>query len=53
MNKVKALSEFGQSIWFDYIRRDMLVSGELARMIEVDGIRGVTSNPFDFPGCHY
>jgi transaldolase/glucose-6-phosphate isomerase len=48
MNTVKALSEFGQSIWFDYIRRDMLVSGELARLLEVDGIRGVTSNPSIF-----
>ncbi len=48
MNTVKALSEFGQSIWFDYIRRDMLVSGELARLMEVDGIRGVTSNPSIF-----
>jgi transaldolase/glucose-6-phosphate isomerase len=48
MSTIKELSQFGQSIWFDYIRRDMLDSGELAQLINEDGIRGVTSNPSIF-----
>jgi len=39
---------FGQSVWLDLIRRGMLVSGELARLVEQDGVRGVTSNPAIF-----
>ena len=38
----------GQSIWYDNIRRSLLTSGELERMIEEDGLRGVTSNPAIF-----
>jgi len=38
----------GQSIWYDNIRRDLLESGELARMVAEDGLRGVTSNPTIF-----
>ncbi|HEX4354553.1 MAG TPA: transaldolase family protein, partial [Polyangiales bacterium] len=38
----------GQSIWLDYIRRHLLTSGELKRMVEQDGLRGVTSNPSIF-----
>lgn len=38
----------GQSIWFDYIERRMIYSGELLRMIEEDGLRGITSNPSIF-----
>jgi len=38
----------GQSVWYDNIQRKMLLSGELARMIEEDGVRGVTSNPTIF-----
>ena len=48
MNAIKQLSNFGQSIWFDYIRREMLESGELRRLIEEDGVSGVTSNPSIF-----
>ena len=48
MNAAKQLSEFGQSIWFDYIQRSMLDSGELARLIDEDGVTGVTSNPSIF-----
>ena len=44
-NPLRQLTEFGQSIWLDYIRRQMLASGELTRLIEDDGLRGVTSNP--------
>src|SRR5262245_13712395 len=48
MNSLKQLSETGQSIWLDYIRRNLILSGELKRMVEEDGIRGVTSNPTIF-----
>ncbi|HVN08806.1 MAG TPA: bifunctional transaldolase/phosoglucose isomerase [Patescibacteria group bacterium] len=47
-NPLKGLNEFGQSVWFDYIRRSMLTSGELDRLIDEDGLRGVTSNPAIF-----
>ncbi|MBN1591135.1 MAG: transaldolase [Pirellulales bacterium] len=47
-NPLQALATFGQSIWFDFIRRGMLTSGELARMIEHDGVSGITSNPAIF-----
>jgi transaldolase / glucose-6-phosphate isomerase len=39
---------FGQSIWYDNIRRSLLTSGELERMVAEDGLRGVTSNPAIF-----
>lgn len=38
----------GQSIWLDFIRRDLLSSGDFARQVEVDGVRGVTTNPSIF-----
>ncbi len=44
-NPLLKVQEFGQSIWLDYIRRDMLVSGELQQLVDDDGLRGVTSNP--------
>ena len=47
-NPVKILATFGQSIWLDYIRRDLMAGGELTRLIEHDGLRGVTSNPAIF-----
>lgn len=47
-NPLLKLPEFGQSIWLDYLRRDMLESGELRRLIEEDGLRGMTSNPSIF-----
>ena len=47
-NPLKRLETLGQSIWMDYIRRDLIVSGELRRLIEEDGIRGMTSNPAIF-----
>ena len=43
----QALLELGQSVWLDYLRRGMLESGELQRMID-DGLRGMTSNPTIF-----
>src|ERR1043166_1394127 len=47
-NPLKDLLNFGQSIWLDYIRRDLLTSGELKRLINEDGLRGMTSNPSIF-----
>jgi transaldolase / glucose-6-phosphate isomerase len=47
-NPLKALNHFGQSVWFDYIRRDLITTGQLARLIEDDGLRGMTSNPTIF-----
>jgi transaldolase / glucose-6-phosphate isomerase len=47
-NPLKALLGYGQSMWLDYIRRDLLTSGKLKSMIEEDGLRGMTSNPSIF-----
>jgi transaldolase len=47
-NPLKTLGTFGQSIWLDYIRRDLITSGQLRRLIEEDGLRGMTSNPSIF-----
>ena len=47
-NPLKDLLKYGQSVWLDYIRRDLLTSGELKRLIEEDGLRGMTSNPTIF-----
>jgi transaldolase/glucose-6-phosphate isomerase len=47
-NPVRALSVFGQAVWLDYIRRSLITSGELSRLIEEDGVTGVTSNPAIF-----
>lgn len=48
MTKLRELHEHGQSVWLDFIRRDMLgADGELASLVD-DGIRGVTSNPSIF-----
>lgn len=48
MNPVRAVQQRGQSIWLDYIRRTLITSGELHRLIEDDGISGVTVNPTIF-----
>src|SRR5688572_10310404 len=47
-NPLLRLGELGQSIWYDYITRDLLLSGELDRLIREDGLRGMTSNPTIF-----
>jgi len=47
-NPLTQLLTFGQSIWLDYIRRDLLKGGELQRLITEDGLRGMTSNPAIF-----
>src|SRR3569833_4146703 len=48
MNPLKRLQDFGQSVWYDNIERKLLRSGELSRMIKIDGVRGITSNPTIF-----
>jgi hypothetical protein len=40
----------GQSIWYDGIRRSLLTSGDLERMVKKEGLRGMTSNPSDQAG---
>ena len=47
-NPLVALGELGQSPWLDFITRDLIASGRLARMIVEDGLRGMTSNPTIF-----
>lgn len=47
MGKLHDLAGLGQAIWFDFIQRTLISSGELQRLID-DGVRGVTSNPTIF-----
>ena len=47
-NPLKKLELLGQSIWLDYIRRDLFSSGKLRKLIEDDGLTGMTSNPSIF-----
>ncbi len=47
-NPLKDLLKYGQSMWLDYIRRDLFTTGKLKAMIEDDGLRGMTSNPAIF-----
>src|ERR1700674_4045846 len=47
-NPLKGLLAYGQSPILDYIRRDLLTSGQLKKYIENDGLRGMTSNPAIF-----
>jgi len=49
MNPLRALREdFGQAVWLDYIERDLVTGGGLAKLVAEDGVRGVTSNPSIF-----
>ncbi|HXC88653.1 MAG TPA: transaldolase, partial [Stellaceae bacterium] len=47
-NPLKTLNEFGQSVWLDFVSRELLKTGQLTRLIGDDGLRGVTSNPSIF-----
>ena len=47
-NRLKALRALGQSVWLDYIRRDLVAGGGLSKLIEEDGLSGMTSNPTIF-----
>ena len=48
VNPLRALLEYGQSPWMDYVRRDLLTSGALKKLIQEDGLMGMTSNPTIF-----
>jgi transaldolase/transaldolase/glucose-6-phosphate isomerase len=48
MNPLTELNDHGQVVWMDFIRRDLLTGGELQRLVEIDGLTGVTSNPAIF-----
>src|SRR5215470_16287874 len=47
-NPLKRLNELGQSVWYDYIRRDLYTTDKLSRLIQDDGLSGMTSNPTIF-----
>jgi len=47
MHHLKDIQEYGQSIWLDFIKRDLIASGQLKQLVE-DGLRGMTSNPTIF-----
>jgi len=47
-NPLKELLSYGQSMWLDYIRRDLFTTGKLKKLIDDDGLRGMTSNPAIF-----
>jgi transaldolase len=48
INPLLRLGRLGQSLWYDHITRDLMASGQLARLIAEDGLRGMTSNPTIF-----
>ena len=47
-SRLHQLSARGQSVWIDYLSRDLLETGELKRMMKEDAVVGVTSNPTIF-----
>ncbi|HZI57923.1 MAG TPA: transaldolase [Verrucomicrobiae bacterium] len=47
-NPLLELQKYGQSVWLDYIRRNIITNGELQKLIDQDGLRGITSNPSIF-----
>jgi transaldolase / glucose-6-phosphate isomerase len=47
-NPLRQLLDYGQSMWLDYIRRDLFTTGKLKQLITEDGLRGMTSNPSIF-----
>ena len=48
MNPVKALENHGQSVWLDFLARGFVSKGDLKKLIDTDGVKGVTSNPSIF-----
>src|SRR5699024_2621044 len=48
MNNVKQIHELGQSVWLDFINREIMNNGKLQQLIDEDGVSGVTSNPAIF-----
>ena len=47
-NPLLKIEELGQSIWLDYLRRDLMTGGGLKYLIDDDGLKGMTSNPSIF-----
>ena len=48
MNPVKALQDHGQAVWLDFLSRGFVANGGLKKLVDEDGLRGVTSNPSIF-----
>jgi transaldolase / glucose-6-phosphate isomerase len=48
MNRLRALAEKGQAVWLDFLSREMIENGDLQRLIDEDGLAGITSNPSIF-----
>ena len=48
VQRLKDLQQQGQSIWLDFIQRGLMTSGELKRLVDEDGLVGITSNPAIF-----
>ena len=48
MNPVKQLEDHGQAVWLDFLARGFVAKGELKKLIDTDGVKGVTSNPSIF-----
>src|SRR6202043_3492459 len=48
MNPVKALESHGQAVWLDFLARGFVAQGDLQKLIDTDGVKGVTSNPSIF-----
>src|SRR5438552_3142438 len=48
MNPVKALETHGQAVWLDFLARGFVAKGDLKKLIDTDGVKGVTSNPAIF-----
>ena len=44
MNPVKTLQEHGQAVWLDFLARGFIANGDLKKLVDEDGLRGVTSN---------
>lgn len=47
-NPLLELQKYGQSVWLDFIRRNIIINGDLQKLIDQDGLRGITSNPSIF-----
>jgi transaldolase/glucose-6-phosphate isomerase len=48
MNPVKALENHGQAVWLDFLARGLVAKGNMKKLIDTDGVKGVTSNPSIF-----
>src|SRR3954452_17876648 len=48
MNRLRQITELGQAVWLDNINRELLDGGGLKRLVDEDGLSGVTSNPSIF-----